>query len=109
MSTEVSVHCPECLRHVGEGDPRHTIKVDWLANHLTAQVEECREPGTVITNPLPRLPQCDLCETVGVKHAAEYDAKTRLGPWAYLCRDHFDRVGPGRLGTGFGQKLWVAT
>lgn len=61
--------------------------------------------GTDATYPGTRLPDCDLCETQGVKRMALYDAKTKGGPWAYLCQDHFDRIGPGRLGTGFGQRL----
>lgn len=45
---------------------------------------------------------CNLCypETV----LALYDAKTRQGPWGFLCQAHFDQVGVG-LGLGKGQKL----
>lgn len=35
---------------------------------------------------------------------AEYDGKTRSGPWAYMCEDHFLLHGTG-LGVGRGQKL----
>ena len=59
------------------------------------------------TPPLSRRPDCDVCEAGGVKRPALYDAKTKHGPWAYLCQEHFDRIGPGRLGTGFGQELVV--
>jgi len=48
------------------------------------------------------MPTCDLCKS---KTLARYDARTTFGPWAYMCQDHFDRFGPGRLGTGFGQQL----
>lgn len=33
-----------------------------------------------------------------------YDAKTDLGPWANMTEKSFKEHGPGRLGTGFGQK-----
>ena len=52
---------------------------------------------------VPVLPPCDFC-TDGTK--ATYDAKTKQGPWAYLCEDHYQRVGLG-LGTGRGQRLIV--
>jgi hypothetical protein len=29
---------------------------------------------------------CDICG-----EPAKYDAKTRGGPWAYLCQEHYDR------------------
>jgi hypothetical protein len=48
------------------------------------------------------IPVCDLCadgETIAV-----YDAKTIMGPWAYMCAYHFRFVGVG-LGTGKGQRL----
>lgn len=32
---------------------------------------------------------CDLCKAEGRKRKAIYDAKTRRGPWAYLCEDHY--------------------
>ncbi len=51
------------------------------------------------------LPNCDLCSARGDKRPAEYDAKTQMGPWAYLCELHFAQVGPGQLGTGYGQRL----
>lgn len=48
------------------------------------------------------LPQCDLCGA-----EAHYDAKTRQGPWAYLCPECFGEYGVG-LGTGLGQELVLA-
>ena len=44
---------------------------------------------------------CDICDK-----PAEYDGKTILGPWAYMCEQHFSKLGVG-LGTGKGQKLEV--
>ena len=51
---------------------------------------------------LPQLPKCDLCDKT-----AEYDARTKSGPWAYLCPDHWSSETYGQLGTGYGQKLMV--
>jgi hypothetical protein len=48
------------------------------------------------------LPNCDLCG-----QQAHYDAKTVMGPWANLCELCFAEYGPGRLGTGYGQRLVV--
>ena len=47
-----------------------------------------------------KLPKRDFCDK-----PALYDAKTRMGPWAYMCDEHFKQHGLGRLGTGFGQRL----
>jgi len=45
------------------------------------------------------LPNCDICGK-----EAHYDAKTRMGPWAYVCEEHFftERC---QLGLGLGQRL----
>lgn len=32
--------------------------------------------------------KCDFCGK-----PALYDGKTRLGPWAYMCQEHFDALG----------------
>jgi len=46
------------------------------------------------------LPDCDFCgKTAG------YDAKTVMGPWAYMCQSCFDLNGAGSLGLGWGQRL----
>ena len=55
---------------------------------------------------VPELPACDLCKQEGRERDAEYDGKTVMGPWAYMCEAHFQRYGMG-LGTGRGQKLIV--
>lgn len=44
------------------------------------------------------------CQIPGCDHKARYDAKTKNGPWAYLCSTHFTRLGVG-LGTGKGQMI----
>ena len=48
------------------------------------------------------FPGCDFCPGL-----AEYDGKTKAGPWAYICGDHFKMLGVG-LGLGKGQQLEVA-
>ncbi len=50
------------------------------------------------------MPNCDLCSQEGNTVKAVYDGKTRMGPWAYMCEDHYQRFGFG-LGTGSGQML----
>ena len=53
-----------------------------------------------------KLPQCDFCKPnlLVPWQAAYFDGRTRMGPWAFLCREHFRQFGVG-LGTGKGQKL----
>jgi len=47
---------------------------------------------------------CNFCEEEGRATEAKYDAKTRMGFWAYLCEEHFQTYGIG-LGLGKGQRL----
>lgn len=49
-----------------------------------------------------QIPHCDICGD-GKSHAA-FDGKTKGGPWAFMCKDHFKEHGIG-LGTGKGQRL----
>lgn len=49
---------------------------------------------------VPEIPPCDICGA-----PALYDTKTKFSKWAYLCKTHYDEIGIGVLGTGFGQKL----
>jgi hypothetical protein len=52
------------------------------------------------------IPDCDVCKAEGRKpKPAAYDGKTVYGPWAYMCEDDWQKVGVGKLGTGFGQRL----
>jgi len=50
---------------------------------------------------VPKKPKCDFCNA-----EAEFDGRTVLGPWAYMCNLHFGQYGVG-LGLGRGQKLIV--
>lgn len=55
-----------------------------------------------------RLPLCDFIEEHEKDQPvpqASYDARTTFGPWAYMCEEHYQKYGPGRLGTGYGQRL----
>jgi len=52
------------------------------------------------------LPDCDMCKSGFIKRKARYDGRTRMGPWAYMCKVHFRLYGVG-LGLGRGQKLVV--
>lgn len=54
-----------------------------------------------------RIPDCDICKAAGRTAPAYVDGKTTFGPWANMCRKHFDANGVG-LGTGRGQLLVVA-
>ncbi len=48
-----------------------------------------------------RLPKCDFCES-----DANYDAKTRPGPWANLCEMCWKQYAASTLlGIGIGQRL----
>ena len=53
-----------------------------------------------------QLPNCDFCKQNPLipYQAAHYDGKTKMGPWAYMCEEHFKQYGVG-LGLGKGQKL----
>jgi hypothetical protein len=53
------------------------------------------------------LPTCDVCKALQYDEPKEasYDARTRSGQWAFLCEDHFELHGLGKLGVGFGQRL----
>lgn len=43
--------------------------------------------------------KCDFCDK-----PALYDGRTSFGPWAFMCKTHFQINGVG-LGLGKGQKL----
>jgi hypothetical protein len=53
------------------------------------------------------LPKCDFCAELGKPAVdAHYDGKTKLGPWASMCDEHWTMFGIG-LGTGVGQEYVV--
>lgn len=56
------------------------------------------------TDVLDARPTCDVCMSkvdVPARRAIA-DGKTTMGPWAYMCEDHFTALGTG-LGLGVGQ------
>lgn len=58
-----------------------------------------------------KLPNCDYHKQVygDPTVTAQYDAMVpSLGMFGYLCEYCFQKHGPGRLGTGIGQRLVVA-
>lgn len=57
------------------------------------------------TAKVARLPRCDFCGK-----EAEYDFKTKMGPWANGCQEDWEqnRYFTG-LGLGMGQKLILDT
>ena len=61
-------------------------------------------PNTQVT--VDQIPDCDMCKDLpdGWHRPAYVDGKTIMGPWAYMCSDHFQLVGVG-LGLGLGQEL----
>lgn len=59
--------------------------------------------GTVAV--VASLPSCDF----GCGSVAHFDGRTTMGPWAFMCVEHWMEYGVRKLGTGFGQKLALAT
>jgi hypothetical protein len=53
------------------------------------------------------IPDCDICKHGGVSRPAYADAKLNIGPWANVCKVHFD-THRCSLGTGKGQELVLA-
>ncbi len=63
---------------------------------------------------IPKLPSCDICTyglppsipKVSPPRNALFDSRMRNSTsWANMCQEHYDLVGIGKLGTGYGQKL----
>jgi hypothetical protein len=51
------------------------------------------------------IPDCNICRQEEAKTVKAYaDAKLDIGPWAYVCKRHFDEHGCA-LGLGRGQEL----
>lgn len=55
------------------------------------------------TASVSELPPCDFCGAIAI-----YDGKTIHGPWAFMCSEDFEKFGPGRLGTGWAQRLLLS-
>ena len=60
-----------------------------------------------LTVKMAKRPLCDFCrhgKKLSDDGLAQYDAKTKDGPWAYMCRAHYGTYG-FKLGTGWGQRI----
>ncbi len=49
---------------------------------------------------------CDICRGLNVPapEYAEYDARLKLGTWAFVCQRHMEEYGTG-LGIGLGVRI----
>lgn len=47
---------------------------------------------------MPIIRDCDICAMQNIKRPARVDAKTKQGPWAYLCSSHEKTYGTGNPG-----------
>lgn len=69
--------------------------------------------GTIAYITSPK--ECDICKHLGTQSEkdsparAEFDVKTKQGPWANVCAPHraTHAMYPTELGVGIGQKLEV--
>lgn len=72
------------------------------------EVEAKRErPGEVVNGfevIVEKIPACDVCGERDVVTPAVVDGRTVMGPWAYMCEEHFCLYAVG-LGVGRGQRL----
>lgn len=66
-----------------------------------------KREGTVAE--VATLPLCDFCKAhkPDSEVKADFDGKTRQGPWANMCATHYGLFGIG-LGVGKGQRLVLA-
>lgn len=78
--------------------------INFITSKLKATVKEdydfskkANKDHTKVT--VSRDEKCDFCGK-----PATHDGKTKMGPWAYMCDDHFKRYGVG-TGLGKGQQL----
>ncbi|MGA7050818.1 MAG: hypothetical protein WBZ37_06005 [Mycobacterium sp.] len=55
---------------------------------------------------MSEIPNCDVCAGEGKSEKAYADAKLSIGPWGYVCREHFAQYGCS-LGLGRGQELVI--
>lgn len=70
-------------------------------DHLKTHYEE----KDLVEAHVEDIPNCNYPHSPAEgKVPAVYDARSKSGPWAYMCQAHFDRYGVG-LGMGKGQKL----
>jgi hypothetical protein len=46
---------------------------------------------------LTAIPNCDICEGMGLKTKATFDGPTVFGPWAYMCESCFFEQGSPKI------------
>lgn len=63
-----------------------------------------------VSTVVDKRPPCDMCRhrsNAALPPAeAQFDGKTKAGPWAYMCLPCYKLFGIG-LGTGKGQRLYL--
>lgn len=58
-----------------------------------------------VAKPLIYAPRPTSCQITNTPlKGVMYDGKTRQGPWAIMSEEGWQRLGCGRIGTGYGQK-----
>ena len=88
-------------------DPAHAATLRSIAAGDLKVAEVTKTAGDTVE--VSNLPECDVCKynkgRAGVP--AAYDAKLvgLGGSWGNVCEEDFQAFGPGRLGTGYAQRL----
>ena len=91
--------CATCHKYYTEG-PKTGVSQCAACYRKSARSRYGKNPAKPHTEVVvSKLPKCDFCSK-----QAQYDFKTRMGPWANGCLMHFKMYGY-RLGLGKGQKL----
>jgi hypothetical protein len=93
--------------HIVDGLVRRWIIDNTDNPELIAEVS-LRPQARTIAVMSDDLPRCTECAAEGVDRDARYDSgytSNPNGPWTFLCGEHFNELGPARLGNGVGQYL----
>jgi hypothetical protein len=77
-------------------------QIELLGSEIPAFRERKPEMSTKVE--MSAIPDSDVCRSDGKTVAAYADAKLSIGPWAYVCKEHFTAYACS-LGTGRGQEL----
>ena len=121
--------CPKCGAPASDHEPIQVTGVDSMSGEFDYETYQCPQPETGSTMARDNDPAfeevaipgysvvvdepryCNFCKVIHEQiiglvgtTVAKYDGKTKMGPWADMCQEHFDEFGVG-LGLGRGQKL----
>jgi hypothetical protein len=113
-NSPTGICCRACYQPVDSyfGGPAKVTNPRATIHDLTALIRKGPTPADHTTVVVAEIPACDIhLQLDGARVPAVYDAalaNVPNRPWAYLCEDHFQTWGPGRLGEGFGQRLILA-